>query len=161
MEHCNESGKRKKNLRIQPKYHLLWQQMILISTVARLEHLPPTLLLLCLASVPPLCPHRHPCPPPIHPGKVEGANTSGYGRFFVIRMSDKVVFQEQNGIPPQITPTNQSYPHKKEEVINNFSIDREHKPLSYGRCPFECTLHCSHMQCLPSPEKDGRFGSLP
>ena len=92
MELCNESGKRKQNWRIQPKYYFLSQQMIFISTVARLEHLPPTLLLLGLALVPPLCPHRHPCPPPIHPGKVEGANTSGYGRSFVIRMDCQSCF---------------------------------------------------------------------
>ena len=66
--------------------------MILISTVARLEHLPPTFLLLRLAGVPPLCPRRHPGPPPIHPGKVEGANTSGYGRSFVIRMDCQSCF---------------------------------------------------------------------
>ena len=53
----------------------------ILLSVARLAHLPPTLLVLRLAGLPPLCPPRNLRPPPWHPSKVEpGAQIFSYGR---------------------------------------------------------------------------------
>ena len=53
----------------------------ILLSVARLAHLPPTLLLPRFAGLPPLCPPRNLRPPPWHPSTVEpGAQIFSYGR---------------------------------------------------------------------------------
>ena len=65
-------------------------------SVARLANLPPTLLVLRLACLPPLRPHSHLRPPPWHYSKVENAqNSSHYGRSF----PNHARFQWRNAFP--------------------------------------------------------------
>ena len=98
-----------------------------IPPVAWLAILPPTLLVLRLAGLPPLRPHVI-CAfllDTIQRWRATKTPAITVGSSKIMQgFNDNMLFQEQNGTTPQITPSSQSHPRMKEEEVKFVVLPR-------------------------------------